>query len=36
MNPIAQQLNESIEKGNPNLLDMLSIMGKNLFFRKAY
>ncbi|MBU2622836.1 MAG: aminotransferase class I/II-fold pyridoxal phosphate-dependent enzyme [Proteobacteria bacterium] len=35
MNPIAQQLNEAIEKGNPNLLDMLSVMGKNLFFPKG-
>lgn len=35
MNPIAQQLNKSIEKGNPNLLDMLSVMGKNLFFPKG-
>jgi len=35
MNPIAQQLNKVIETGNPNLLDMLSVTGKNLFFPKG-
>lgn len=35
MNPIAQALNQNIEKGNPHLMEMLSDMGKNLFFPKG-
>ena len=35
MNPIAQDLNQVIEKGNPHLMEMLSDMGKNLFFPKG-
>ncbi len=35
MDAIAQQLNHAIEKGNPYLIDMLSVMGKNLFFPKG-
>jgi len=35
MNPIAQALNQIIEKGNPHLMEMLSHMGKNLFFPKG-
>ena len=35
MNPIAEQLNKAIEIENPNLLNMLSVMGKNLFFPKG-
>ena len=35
MNPIATQLNQVIEKGNPHLLEMLSDVGKNLFFPKG-
>jgi len=35
MNPIAQTLNQNIEKGNPYLMEMLSDMGKNLFFPKG-
>jgi aspartate/methionine/tyrosine aminotransferase len=35
MNPIAKQLNEAIEKGNPNIHSMLSDLGKNLFFPKG-
>lgn len=35
MNPIAKQLNQTIENQNPNLLDMLSSIGKNLFFPKG-
>jgi len=35
MNPIAQALNEIIEKGNPYLMEMLSDVGKNLFFPKG-
>jgi len=35
MNPIAQSLNQIIEKGNPYLMQMLSDMGKNLFFPKG-
>jgi len=35
MNPIAQDLNRIIEEGNPYLLEMLSDVGKNLFFPKG-
>ncbi len=35
MNPIAQDLNQVIEKGNSHLIEMLSDMGKNLFFPKG-
>ena len=35
MNPIAQALNQNIESGNPYLMEMLSDMGKNLFFPKG-
>ena len=35
MNPIAQQLNDLIETGNPDVLKMLSRMGKDLFFPKG-
>ena len=35
MNPIAQELNEIIIKSNPNIYDMLSEVGKNLFFPKG-
>ena len=35
MNPIAQELNHIIETGNPNLLEMLSGLGKALFFPKG-
>ena len=35
MNPIAKQLNNTIETGNPFLMDMLSDIGKNLFFPKG-
>lgn len=35
MNPIAVQLNETIARGNPNLLQMLSPMGQALFFPKG-
>ena len=35
MNPIAQELNDTIVKGNPKLYDMLSHVGKNLFFPKG-
>ena len=35
MNPIAQSLNQIIESGNPHLMEMLSDMGKNLFFPKG-
>ncbi|MEK6195117.1 MAG: aminotransferase class I/II-fold pyridoxal phosphate-dependent enzyme, partial [Deltaproteobacteria bacterium] len=35
MNPIAQELNHIIETGNPNLLEMLSGIGKALFFPKG-
>jgi len=35
MNPIAKQLNQDIEKGNPVLLEMMSDVGKKLFFPKG-
>ena len=35
MNPIAQELNESIKKANPHIYDMLSSKGKNLYFPKG-
>jgi aspartate/methionine/tyrosine aminotransferase len=35
MNPIAEQLNRTIEAENPNLFNMLSDMGRNLFFPKG-
>ena len=35
MNPIAKKLNQDIEKGNPVLLEMMSDVGKKLFFPKG-
>lgn len=35
MNPIAQELNQIIEEGNPYLMEMLSRIGINLFFPKG-
>jgi len=35
MNPIAKQLNEILEAGNPFLMEMLSETGKKLFFPKG-
>ena len=35
MNPIAQELNEIIQDANPNIYDMLSSKGKNLYFPKG-
>jgi aspartate/methionine/tyrosine aminotransferase len=35
VNPIAQDLNQIIEKGNPYIMEMLSEMGRNLFFPKG-
>ena len=35
MNPIAEELNGIIEKGNHQVYDMLSSVGKNLFFPKG-
>jgi aspartate/methionine/tyrosine aminotransferase len=35
MNPLAKELNAVIEKGNPHLMEMLSEIGKNLFFPKG-
>ncbi len=35
MNPLAKELNAVIETGNPHLLEMLSEVGKNLFFPKG-
>jgi aspartate/methionine/tyrosine aminotransferase len=35
MNPLAQELNEMLAEGNPHVLEMLSDLGKNLFFPKG-
>jgi len=35
MNPLAKTLNQTIEKGNSNIMSMLSEIGKNLFFPKG-
>jgi aspartate/methionine/tyrosine aminotransferase len=35
MNPIAKELNEIITQANPNIYDMLSPKGKNLYFPKG-
>jgi aspartate/methionine/tyrosine aminotransferase len=35
MNPIAKKLNQDIEKGNPVLLEMMSDIGRQLFFPKG-
>jgi aspartate/methionine/tyrosine aminotransferase len=35
MNPIAKELNEIIKEANPNIYDMLSPKGKNLYFPKG-
>ena len=35
MNPIAEELNGIIQNGNPQIYDMLSNVGKNLFFPKG-
>lgn len=35
MNPLAQELNQIIESSNPFVLEMLSALGKNLYFPKG-
>ncbi|MBW2609606.1 MAG: aminotransferase class I/II-fold pyridoxal phosphate-dependent enzyme [Deltaproteobacteria bacterium] len=35
MNPLALELNEVIQKANPHIYEMLSIVGKNLFFPRG-
>ncbi|MBW1894061.1 MAG: aminotransferase class I/II-fold pyridoxal phosphate-dependent enzyme [Deltaproteobacteria bacterium] len=35
MNPLAEELNRIIQETNPNLMDMLSGVGKHLFFPKG-
>ncbi len=35
MNPLAVELNEMLSQSNPNVLEMLSDLGKNLFFPKG-
>jgi aspartate/methionine/tyrosine aminotransferase len=35
MNPLAQQLNEQIRENNPHVYEMLSSLGKRLFFPKG-
>lgn len=35
MNPLAKELNQVIENGNPHVIEMLSDIGKHLFFPKG-
>ena len=35
VNPIAQELNAAIKRGNPHLMEMLSKVGRRLFFPKG-
>jgi aspartate/methionine/tyrosine aminotransferase len=35
MNPLAQELNQTIQKSNPHIVEMLSTFGKRLFFPKG-
>ena len=35
MNPLAKELNDLIVQQNPHVLEMLSDLGKNLFFPKG-
>ena len=35
MNPLAEELNQVLEQGNPNIVQMLSSIGRNLFFPKG-
>jgi aspartate/methionine/tyrosine aminotransferase len=35
VNPIAQELNQIIERNNPHIMEMLSDIGRNLFFPKG-
>jgi aspartate/methionine/tyrosine aminotransferase len=35
MNPLAKQLNETIEKDNPHVFEMLSVLGQQIFFPKV-
>ena len=35
MNPIAIELNKQIEAGNPNILEAMSNVGRQLFFPKG-
>ncbi len=35
MNPIAQELNATLEAGNPHLVEMLSAVGRELFFPRG-
>ncbi|WP_028325793.1 aminotransferase class I/II-fold pyridoxal phosphate-dependent enzyme [Desulfatirhabdium butyrativorans] len=35
MNPLAQELNQTLTQQNPHILDMLSRIGRNLFFPKG-
>jgi len=35
MNPLAEELNQTIQKFNPHILEMLSKLGRRLFFPKA-
>jgi aspartate/methionine/tyrosine aminotransferase len=34
MNPLVKQVNETIQQENPNVYDMLSALGKNIYFPK--
>jgi len=35
LNPLAEELNKKITDGNPFVSDMLSVLGKKLFFPKG-
>ncbi len=35
MNPIAKELNQTLQRANPHIFDMLSEVGRNLFFPKG-
>jgi aspartate/methionine/tyrosine aminotransferase len=35
MNPLAKQLNETLERENPHIYEMLSILGKEIYFPKV-
>ena len=35
MNPLAQKLNDEIKQSSPEVLDMMSQLGKDMFYRKG-
>ena len=36
MNPLAQNLNEQLQQSNATVLNMLSDLGQNMFYQKAF